>query len=150
MVYLCMFLMSLSYLSSLLLLPLWKSLLYLFCLLILNFTYVYFIVLQVLHVLFLIIICTYLQPIDAGHLSNFTFLGDFNINIGNHSHPLYSNLCSITSLFILTQVVVGPRHVHHDGSTYIIDLVFVPDTSLVNSCSTIPPLSNSDHYGIIM
>jgi len=30
----------------------WKSLLYLFCLLILNFTKVYFIILQVLHVLF--------------------------------------------------------------------------------------------------
>jgi len=50
-VYECMFLMSFLYLSSLLLLPLWKSLLYLFCLLILNFTYAYFIVLQVLQVL---------------------------------------------------------------------------------------------------
>ncbi len=25
-------------------------------------------------------LCTYLQSIDAGHLSNFVFLGDFNIN----------------------------------------------------------------------
>jgi len=58
-------------------------------------------------------------------------------------HPLYSSLCSI---FSLTQVVAGPTHVHHDGSTSTIDLVFVPDPSLVNSCNTIPPLSNSDHY----
>jgi len=93
-------------------------------------------------------LCTYLQYIDAGHLSNFVFLGDFNINL---THPLYSNLCSITSLFSLTQVVgVGPTHVHHDGSTSTIDLVFVPDPSLVNSCNTITPLSNSDHYGIIL
>ena len=41
-----------EFLVSLILLPLQKSLLYLFCLLILNFTYVFFIVLQVLHVLF--------------------------------------------------------------------------------------------------
>ena len=62
-------------------------------------------------------------------------------------HPLYSSLCSI---FSLTQVVAGPTHVHHDGSTSTIDLVFVPDPSLVNSCNTIPPLSNSDHDGIVM
>jgi len=48
------------------------------------------------------------------------------------------------------KVVVGPTRVHHDGSTSEIDLVIVPDPSLVNSCNTIPPLSNSDHYGIVM
>ena len=52
--------------------------------------------------------------------------------------------------YSLTQVVVGPTHVHHDSSTSTIDLAFVPDPSLVNSCNTIPPLSNSDHYGIVM
>ncbi len=78
-------------------------------------------------------------------------LGDFNIlNFDNPSHPLYSNVCSITSLYCLTQVVVGPTHVHHDGSTSTIDLVFVRNPSMVNSCNTIPPLSNSDHYGIVM
>ncbi len=95
-------------------------------------------------------LCTYLQSINAGHLSNFLFLGDFSTNYDNPSHPLYSNLCSITSLYCLTQVVVGPTHVHHDGSTSTIDLVFVSDPSMVNSCNTIPPLSNSDHYGIVM
>ena len=52
--------------------------------------------------------------------------------------------------YSLTQVVVGPTHVHHDSSTSTIDLAFVPDPSLVNSCNTIPPLSNSDHYGVVM
>ncbi len=61
-------------------------------------------------------LCTYPQSIDAGPLSNFVFLGDFNVNYDNPSHPLYSNLCSITSLYCLTQVVAGPTHVHHDGS----------------------------------
>jgi len=48
------------------------------------------------------------------------------------------------------KVVVSPTHVHHDGSTSIIDVVIVSDPSLVNSCNTIPPLSNSDHYEIVM
>ena len=48
------------------------------------------------------------------------------------------------------KVVVSPTHVHHDGSTSIIDVVIVSDPSLVNSYNTISPLSNSDHYGIVM
>ena len=34
-------------------------------------------------------------------------------------------------------------------ATSTIDLVIVPDPCLVNSCNTIPPLSNSDHYRIV-
>jgi len=73
------------------------------------------------------------------------FLGDFKVSFNNHSHLLYSNFV-LNYLIVqdLTQVMVGPRNAHHDGSTYTIDLVFVPDPSLVNSCKTIPPLSNSD------
>jgi len=52
--------------------------------------------------------------------------------------------------YSLSQVVVGHTHVPHDGSTSTIDQAFVPDPSLVNSCNTIPPLSSSDHYGIVM
>jgi len=79
------------------------------------------------------------------------FLGDFKVHFSNHSHLLYSNFV-LNYLIVqdLTQVMVGPRNAHHDGSTYTMDLVFVPDLSLVNSCKTLPPLSNSDHYGITM
>ena len=148
-VYLCMFLMSFLYLSSLHLLLLWKSLLYLFCLLILKFTYILFTVPQVLYVIFLII---FVLTFSLLMLVISLILGDFNIpvNFDNHSHPLYSNLCSISSLFSLSQVAVGPTNVPHDCSTSTIDLVFVPDTSLVNSCSTNHKLSNSDHYRIVM
>ena len=150
-VYLCLFLMSFLYLSSLLLLPLLEILT--LSALSVNF--------KLLHPRFILLspkstcaifdnLCTNLQPVDAGHLSIFVFLGDFNINFDNLLHPLYSKLCSTTSSFSLTQVVVGPTLVHHDDSTCTIDLVFVPDTSLVNSCSTIPPLSNSAHHGIVM
>ena len=104
---------------------------------------------QVLYVIFLII---FVLTFSLLMLVISLILGDFNIpvNFDNHSHPLYSNLCSISSLFSLSQVAVGPTNVPHDCSTSTIDLVFVPDTSLVNSCSTNHKLSNSDHYRIVM
>jgi len=43
---------------------------------------------------------------------------------------LYSLYSSIISLYAL---VGGPTHVHHGGSTSTIDLVFVPDPSLMTA-----------------
>ena len=63
---------------------------------------------------------------------------------------MYSNLCTITTLYCLHQSVTGPTHVHHDGSKSMIDLVFVSEPSLLSTCDTIPTLSNSDHRGILM
>ena len=56
----------------------------------------------------------------------------------------------ISNPYCLNQVVSGPTHEHHDGSRSIIDLVFMSEPSLLNQCDTIPPLSNSDHWGILM
>ena len=53
-------------------------------------------------------------------------------------------------LYCLTQVVTGPTHEHHDGTTSTIDLVFMSEPSTLKSCVTIPPLSNSDHLGIMV
>ena len=39
-------------------------------------------------------------------------------------------------------------HVHHNGTASTIDLVFVSNQHLVDYCSTIPALSNSDHLGL--
>ena len=41
-----------------------------------------------------------------------------------------------------------PTHTHHDGSTSLIDLVFMSNPILSNSCLVVPPLSNADHKGI--
>ena len=38
---------------------------------------------------------------------------------------------------------------HHDGSVSTIDLVFMSDNIIVQSCETLPPLGNSDHYGLL-
>ena len=93
---------------------------------------------------------SYLESIGACHFNNFVLLGDFNINYDNPSHPMFSNLCTISSLYCLTQVVTGPTHVHHDDSKSTIDLVFVSEPSSLNRCDTVAPLSNSDHGGILI
>ncbi len=66
-------------------------------------------------------------------------MGDFNVTYDDISHPLYSNLCSITSLYCLTQVITGPTHEHHNGSTSTIDLMFLSEPTSVQICETIPP-----------
>ena len=43
-----------------------------------------------------------------------------------------------------------PTHIHHDGSISLIDLIFVSNSILSNSCHVAPPLSNADHKGIHM
>ena len=60
---------------------------------------------------------------------------------------LYSKLCSITSSFNLSQDVTEPTRTS-DHSCTLIDLIFVSSPSQVQSCSIIPPLANSDHFGL--
>ena len=94
-------------------------------------------------------LCSYFQSLDVIHFSNFVCLGDFNVNIDNVTHPLFSNLFNFSSMFGLSRTVTGPTHSYHNGSVSTIDLVFVPDTTSVHKCETIPPLGNSDHNGIL-
>ena len=93
--------------------------------------------------------CKYLESLNTVQFSNFILLGDFNINFVNPSHPLYSKLCNIMSTYCLTQIVSECTHVHHNGSTSIIDLVFLSNPASLLSCVTVPPLSNSDHNGLL-
>ena len=93
--------------------------------------------------------CKYLESLNTAQFSNFILLGDFNVNFVNPSHPLYSKLCNIMSTYCLTQIVSECTHVHHNGSTSIIDLVFLSNPSSLHSCVTVPPLSNSDHNGLL-
>lgn len=96
-------------------------------------------------------LCTYLESLSVPQYSNFILLGDFNINFCNHScHPLFSKLEFLSHSFALQQMVTEPTHVHHNGSVSLIDLVFVSSPVLTNSCHVIPPLSNSDHNGILV
>ena len=88
---------------------------------------------------------SYLDSIDVCSLNNFIFLGDFNVNFDNPCHPMYSNLCTITTLYCLHQTVTGPTHVHHDGSESTIDLVFVSEPSLLSPFRHYPILTTEEY-----
>ena len=92
----------------------------------------------------------YLQSLHTSQFSNYILLGDFNVNFCNTNHPLYSKLYNIFSSFGLTQVVSEPTHICSSGSTSMIDLIAMSSPSLLQSCVTVPPLSNSDHLGFIV
>ena len=94
------------------------------------------------------LLISYFESNCTGSLSNLIFLGDFNVNYSNVSHPLYHTLYSFVSLYNLSQHVSGPTRVHENSSSTI-DLLFSNEVSLVHRCETIPPLSTSDHYGIV-
>ena len=87
--------------------------------------------------------------IDSNLFSNFILLGDFNIDFNNTNHPFYNQLTSFLSSFSFTQVVSSPTRVTPQSCT-LIDLALVSELSLVYSCDILPPLANSDHYGVIL
>ena len=69
------------------------------------------------------------------------------VRAGTHN-PLYSSkLLSVTSSFNLVQIVSELTRVTNNTCT-LIDLIFVSSVNYVESCTTIPPLANSDHYGL--
>lgn len=78
--------------------------------------------------------------------SKFFLIGDFNIDFLTPSF-LYHKLLSIVTSFNLTQVVKDPTRVCNSCST-LIDLIFVSPSVNIDLCSTIPPLLNSDHFGV--
>ena len=90
---------------------------------------------------------TILCNLNVSLFSNFYLIGDFNIDYFCTSHPLYCNLTSVVSSFNLTQVVSEPTHITNSSAT-LIDLIFASSPFQVESCSTIPPLANSDHNGL--
>ena len=91
----------------------------------------------------------YLESINSAQFKNYIVIGDFNIDMSSTSHPMYNKLCSVMTTHCLSQMVHEYTHVSHSGTTSIIDLLFVSNRHLIDTCSTIPALSNSDHLGLI-
>ena len=77
--------------------------------------------------------------------NNFVLLGDFNVNIFNTDSYLYSLL---SLHLILLKLCKQVTHISSSGNHSLIDLVFVSNISLLNECSVLPPLGNSDHCGL--
>jgi len=93
-------------------------------------------------------LCTTLQMVNPAQFSTFILLGDFNVNFCNPQHPLFSHVSDILYNFSLVQVVPSFTHVSPNGSTSLIDLALLSDISCLQSCTTLPPLSSSDHLGV--
>ena len=89
-----------------------------------------------------------LQSIDISIFSRFLLIGDFNINVLNTQHSLFYKLEDMMDSLVLTQVVPGPTHISPSGKQSLLDLALLSNPELLEACSTISPLGNSDHDGI--
>ena len=89
-----------------------------------------------------------LQILNPAKFSSFLLLGDFNVNFCNPDHFLFSHIRDIMLSFSLNQVVPSYTHVSPSGIPSLIDLAMLANIEQLQNCTTIPPLSTSDHYGI--
>ena len=89
-----------------------------------------------------------LQDVNVCSFSSFVLLGDFNVNVNNVSHPLLSNLYDLLDCFSLVQVVPEPTHTSPAGTTSLIDLALISNSSMLSSCAVVPPLGRSNHKGV--
>ena len=64
--------------------------------------------------------------------------------------PLCNHLDNILRIFSLSQVVTEPTHIKHNGNSSLIDLVLMSAPETLSNCTTVPPLANSDHLGILI
>ena len=95
-------------------------------------------------------LCTTLQLVQPPKFSIFLLLGDFNVDFCNQQNYLFSYVNDIMLSFSLSQIVPSYTHKSPTGSTSLIDLALLSDTSLsqLQNCTTIPPLASSDHLGV--
>ena len=89
-----------------------------------------------------------LCSINIDLFSNFILIGDFNIDFLSQTHRDFSQLTSITTSFLLQQVIRTPTHFSHSGTPSLIDLAFLSNPVSLSTCNTFPPLSNSDYLGL--
>ena len=90
----------------------------------------------------------YLELVNLTQFSNYILLGDFNVDMASASSSWYDKMTELANTFCLTQVVSEITHVHHNGTATLIDQVFMSNVQLLQKCSVVPPLGNSDHRGI--
>lgn len=95
-------------------------------------------------------LCNSLHIVNPAQFSNFILIGDFNVNFCNQEHYLFSHVSNILDSFSLCQVVPSYTHISATGTRSLIDLAFLLNTEHLQHCTTIPPLSTSDHLGILL
>ena len=89
-----------------------------------------------------------LQSLDPARFSFFLLIGDFNVDFYNQSNFLFSHISDIMNCLSLTQVVPSYTHLSPDGKKTLIDLAMVSDKNCLRYCTTVSPLSTSDHLGV--
>ena len=93
-------------------------------------------------------LCTTLHIVNPAQFSNFLLIGDFNVNFCNQEHYLFSYVSGILYSCSLCQVAPSYTHISPTGTKSLIDLALLSNTEHLQHCTTIPPLSTSDHLGI--
>ena len=89
-----------------------------------------------------------LVPLTPSQLKSCILLGDFNVELV-HNNQLSSNLTAMLSSFHFTQVIGEPTRLYKNLAS-LIDHVYFTDSSVLSSCSTSPPLGNSDYRSIML
>ena len=89
-----------------------------------------------------------LQSLDPSVYNCFVLTGDFNVDYFCTHSPLFKRLDNCLSPFSLCQLVKSATHTSHNGTSTLIDLVFLSKTLQSTHCTTTPPLANSDHNGV--
>ena len=90
-----------------------------------------------------------LCSLNVTHFSDFILLGAFNVDVMSHL-PLCNHIDNILQSFSLSQVVTEPTHIKHNGNSSLIDLGLMSAPETLSNCTTVPPLVNSDHLGILI
>ena len=90
---------------------------------------------------------TFVGSLNVSRFFDFVVIGDFNVNMKSLCSPLYQHVRDFMDLFRLSLVVDDVTHTSSRGAPSIIDLVLASSPSIA-SCSSVPPLANSDHMGL--
>ena len=93
-------------------------------------------------------LCTTLQIVNPAVFSRFLLIGDINVNFCNTDYFLFSHVQDIMLSFSLTQVVSSHTYTNPSGTPSLLDLAMLTNPEQLQACTTIPPLSTSDHYGV--
>ena len=93
-------------------------------------------------------LCTILHLLNPVQFSNCLIVGDFNINFLDQKSYSFSYVRDILDSFSFSQIVPSFTHVSPSGTKSLIDLALLLRTEHLQHCTTVSPLSTSDHLGV--
>ena len=71
----------------------------------------------------------------------------FNIDFYSSHSPQY---CKLTDIFSLMQAFGEATHITPTGKETLIDWALVSQSTKLKRCAMIPPITNSDHNGLML